>query len=112
MAKNFIERLSIQQEDELCTEMRIHTRENPKLLNRFFDNGKLHVIHGKNNNKETIESIFCEFEIEKIYNCIPSQYDQKRFQNFMLYDVYANDKEYKQKLEEFKKKKEEEENQI
>lgn len=94
----FIEKLTIHQRQDLLWEMRIHPREDVRDYMVSFYTNRLRVNHGKTRNGERIESIYKDFEIEKIYNSEPSRYDQKKFQNFMtnlLGQVYADHlKEY------------------
>ncbi len=81
---NYINRLTSEQIKDLLTEMRISKHENINKLPYAIYGGKLHVVHGKNKNNEKIESIYGEYEIEKIYNSAPSAYDQRRFLNCMI----------------------------
>ncbi len=70
---NFIEKLNTQQTIALIKEFKISKREDENKMPYSIRNG------GKK-----IESIFKEFEIVQIYNGEPSQYDQRRYQNYMI----------------------------
>lgn len=47
-------------------------------------NGKLYVSHGRDKDGNCVESIYSDFLIIKIYNSVPSEYDQDRYQNIMI----------------------------
>lgn len=46
-------------------------------------NGKVHVYHGKSESGEDVESVYDDYLIEKLYGCVPSDYDQIRYQYIM-----------------------------
>ncbi|MCI8555851.1 MAG: hypothetical protein HFI85_04730 [Clostridia bacterium] len=81
---NFIERLNTQQTIALIKEFKISKREDENKMPYSIRNGELHVWHSTTTTGKKIESIFKEFEIVQIYNGEPSQYDQRRFQNYMI----------------------------
>lgn len=100
--KPFVERLTLIQTNNLLKEMRINTTENVNTIEVAIYGGKIYARHGKIKGKE-IQSVYSDFEIEKIYNSAPSDYDQKRYQNYMK-SVF--EKEYEQSLKAFLSNKE------
>ncbi len=97
----YIDKLSTLEIEDLLTEMRISKNEDIKKLKYIKFAGKLRVVHGKTENGENIESIYTDYEIQKIYNSVPSNYDQRKFQNSMVrfFKNYAADLEEYQKSE-------------
>ncbi len=98
---NYLEMLTNQQIRLLLQEMSISKKENIADIPFSVINGVLHVTHGKTE-KGIIESIYNEFEIVKIYNSAPSNYDQKRYQNIM--SILLEKEQYRKSLNEHQAK--------
>lgn len=99
MKKYYLENMTQKQIRDFFTEMRISQYEDIEHLPYSIFNGTLKAVHGKNKRGEDIVTEFNQFELIRIYNSIPSNYDQKKFQNYMCNTLEKTD--YKKDLDEF-----------
>lgn len=99
MKKYYLENMTQKEIRGFFTEMRITQYEDIERLPYSIHNGILKAVHGKNRYGEDIVTEFSQFELIRIYNSIPSSYDQKKFQNYMCNTLEETD--YKKDLEEY-----------
>ncbi len=105
--KDFMVEMTLIQRIKLLEEMRISKKENPKLIFYNLINNKMRIFHSPiRKGGPKLESVFTQFEIIKIYNSEPSEYDQSRFRNFMISEFGD---EYEKRLKSYLRKKDENE---
>lgn len=99
MKKYYLENMTQKQIRDLFMEMRISQYEDIEHLPYSIFNGILKAVHGKNKRGEDIVTLFSQFELIRIYNSIPSNYDKKKFRNYMCNTLENTD--YEKDLEEY-----------